>query len=249
MIGLFAQLPYFCSSLTFLLQIFERNMDDQQLRKLAPWAGIATCSLLYIVIIITAIPFHGQQGQSYSILNHFISELGSFNYSDYHRVYNTGLIIAACGFGIFIYGIKTYSTTKHTRNGMAVGLLSSALCVGVGLVPEDYRFPHLILALSFFSMMTVATAFFAWSIWKEKENPFPNYLAIHGFLVPISFTLFMMMPKGLMAVKRVQGAAFERPLIWWLPFLEWIIFFTFTSWIINMSIGMLRMQRAEKIKA
>lgn len=219
-------------------------MQSSQLRKITPFAGIATCVVLYSVIIIAAVPFVGEQGQQYSVLNHFISELGSFKFSTNHRIYNTGLIIASVGFGLFTYGLKTYSATKYTRIGVAIGLLSSALCVGVGLVPEDYRVPHLLIALSFFSMMTVATAFFAWSIWKEQANPFPKYLAIHGFVIPIAFVLFMCMPKGLMAVKRVQGPLFERPFIWWLPFFEWLIFFALTSWIISMSIQMLKMNRS-----
>jgi hypothetical membrane protein len=222
-------------------------MESKQLRKITPLAGIATCIVLYSVILIAALPFNGEQGQTYSIFNHFISELGSFKHSVNHQIYNTGLILASIGFGTFTYGVKAYSSTKYTRIGVVIGLFSSVLCIGVGLVPEDYRIPHLLIALSFFSMMTVATAFFAWSIWKEQENPFPKYLAIHGFIIPVAFTLFMCMPKGLMAVKREQGPLFERPDIWWLPFFEWLIFFALTTWIISMSIQMIKMNKEQLV--
>lgn len=216
------------------------------MKKIAPIAGITTCVILYSVILIAAIPYVGQQGESYSIFNHFISELGSIRFSQHYVIYNAGIIMASVGFAAFTLGLGAYSDTRISRIAVLVGLASSALCIGVGLVPEDHRIPHLILAFSFFSLMALATTIFSWSIWKEEANPFPKHTAIHGFMVPLSFVLFISMPKSLMAVKREEGALFNRPEIWWLPFLEWIIFIALTSWILMVSIKMLQMQSEER---
>lgn len=215
------------------------------MKKIAPIAGLATCFVLYSVIIIAALPYIGEQGETYSVFNHFISELGSVQHSYYHYIYNNGLIIASLGFALFTYGIGAYSSTKMTKIAVVVGVISSILCVGVGLVPEDYRLPHLILAFSFFCLMALAATLFSWSIWREEENPFPKYTALHGFLIPISFLSFISMPKDLMAVKRLEGPLFNRPEIWWLPFLEWVIFAALTSWILVVSLKMLHLQRLE----
>lgn len=212
------------------------------MKKIAPIAGLTTCFILYSVIIIAAIPYVGQQGESYSVFNHFISELGSTIHSKYHYIYNTGIIIASVGFGAFTLGLGAYSNTKLSKIAVWVGLASSALCIGVGLVPEDHRVPHLILAFSFFCLMALATTIFSWSIWREEANPFPRHTAVHGFMVPLSFVLFICMPKDLMAVKRIEGPLFNRPDIWWLPFLEWVIFVALTSWILAVSIRMFQMQ-------
>jgi len=217
------------------------------MKKIAPIAGIATCIVLYSVILIAAIPYIGQQGETYSIFNHFISELGSVRFSVNHAIYNQGLIVAAIGFGIFTMGLGAYAPTKLSRISVIVGVLSSILCIGVGLVPEDYRFPHLILAVSFFTFMTLATGLYSWSILKEEQNPFPSYTAVHGLLIPLAFILFMMMPKELMAVKHEQGPLFDRPEIWLLPLFEWVIFIALTSWIILVSIKMLHLQKNEKL--
>ncbi len=215
------------------------------MKKIAPYAGFTTCLILYAVIFIAAIPYVGQQGESYSIFNHFISELGSTRFSVNHAIYNQGLIVAAFGFGIFTIGLGVYAKTRLARISVVVGVLSSILCIGVGLVPEDHRIPHLILALCFFTLMALAATLYSWSIWKEEDNPFPKYTAWHGFAIPLSFAVFMMMPKGLMAVKRAEGALFERPEIWWLPFFEWIIFISLTSWIMMISLKMLHIHKAE----
>lgn len=216
------------------------------MKKIAPIAGIVTCVVLYTVIILAAIPYVGQQGEAYSVFNHFISELGSTKFSVNHFVYNNGIIISSLGFGLFTLGLGAYSNTKISRIAMTIGVIASVLCIGVGLVPEDNRIPHLILAVSFFSSMALSTTIFSWSIWKEEHNPFPRHTAIHGFMIPIAFVLFMSMPKELMVTKRDAGSLFDRPEIWWLPFLEWIIFVTLTSWILVVSIKMLQLQQIEK---
>lgn len=215
------------------------------MKKIAPIAGLATCVVLYTVIIIAAIPYVGQQGESYSIFNHFISELGNTKFSGQHSIYNNGIILSSLGFGLFTFGLARYADTKTSRMAARLGMVSSLLCVGVGFVPEGNRIPHLILALSFFSLMALSTAVFSWSIWKEESNPFPKFAAIHGFATPVAFVLFMSMPKGLLAVKRSAGPLFERPEIWWLPFLEWVIFITLTSWILVVSFNMLLLERIE----
>jgi hypothetical membrane protein len=214
------------------------------MRKIAPFAGLGTCLILYGVILFAAVAYIGQQGESYSIFNHFISELGSTRFSVRYFIYNSGIICGGLAYGLFVYGLLAYTSTKLSRIGVFIGVFSAFLCMGVGFVPEDYRVPHLVLALGFFSMATLSVSIFSWSILKESKNPFPRYTAIHGLLIPIFFALFMSMPKDLMAVKRDAGPLFERPVIWWLPFLEWVIFALMTSWILVMSIKMLQLQQA-----
>lgn len=216
------------------------------MKQIAPIAGLFTCFVLYVVIVIAAWSYVGEQQQTYSIFNHFISELGSPKFSHHYLVYNIGLIFSAIGFGLFAKGLGTYSTTRLSQRGARMGVLAAMLCVGVGLVPEDYRVPHLILALSFFTMAAVAVGIFSWDIWRTPSNPFPKYFAIHGATVPLLFVVFMTMPKDLMAVKRDAGPLFVRPDIWWLPFFEWLIFVALTSWMAWLSIKMLQMRRSEQ---
>lgn len=212
------------------------------MRQIAPYAGLLTCVTLYTVIAVAAWAYIGEQQQTYSVFNHFISELGSAKFSHHYRIYNIGLICSAIGFGVFAYGMSAYSTTRMSQWGVRLGVLASLLCIGVGLVHEDYRVPHLILALSFFAMAALAVGLFSWSIWNEQQHPFPRYTAVHGFLVPILFLVFMSMPKDLLAVKRDAGPLFVRPEIWWLPFFEWVIFMALTSWIVLISVKMLHLR-------
>lgn len=213
------------------------------MKRIAPVAGLLTCVTLYSVIIIAALAYNGQQRETYSIFNHFISELGSPKFSHHYLLYNVGLIISAICLGVFTVGWLAYANTRMSRMSVRLGVLASILCVGVGLVPEDYRVPHLILALGFFSMASCAVTMFSWSILKEQQNPFPRYTAIHGFIVPIVFALFMSMPKDLLLLKREMGHLFARPDVWYLPFFEWMVFLAMTSWITIVSIKMLHLQQ------
>lgn len=217
------------------------------MKKIAPYAGLSTCFILYSVIVFSAMDYIGQQGEHYSIFNHFISELGSTKFSTRHLIYNSGIVGGAVSFGLFVYGLSAYTNTKLSRIGISIGVFSAFLCAGVGLVPEDNRVPHLVLALGFFFMATLSVSIFSWSILKESKNPFPTYTALHGFAIPVAFALFMSMPKELLAVKRNEGPLFERPEIWWLPFFEWVVFAFMTTWILVMSIKMLQLQQAEQL--
>lgn len=217
------------------------------MRKIAPLAGFCTCLILYSVIIFAALAYIGQQGETYSVFNHFISELGSTKFSARYITYNSGIVCGAIAFGLFVYGLSAYTNTKLSRIGVFIGVFSAFLCMGVGLVPEDNRVPHLILALGFFFMATLSVSILSWSILKESNNPFPRYAAVHGFMIPLAFGLFMSMPKDLMAVKRDTGPLFERPSFWALPFLEWIVFAFMTTWILVMSIKMLQLQQQDAL--
>lgn len=214
------------------------------MKEITPIAGLLTCFVLYFVIIVAAWSYSGEQHEPYSVFNHFISELGSPKFSHHYLLYNVGLICSAVGFGLFARGLGKYSTTRLSRLGATLGVIAAVFCVGVGLVPEDYRVPHLILALSFFTIAAIAVGLFSWNIWRDDSSPFSKYLALHGASVPLLFILFMSMPKDLMAIKREAGPLFIRPDIWWLPFFEWMIFIALTSWMTCLSIKMLQMRRA-----
>lgn len=206
----------------------------------AVWWGVLTCTLLYTAILIAALSYTGEQNESYSIFNHFISELGSYKISDLAIVYNTGLILAAIGFLFFINAVFIYLTTNISKIAFRIGALASFICIFVGLVSEDHRLPHLVIALVFFSLLALAIFLFSLSIFFENNNKFSIIVAISGLLVPILYVVFLCQPIDLMHEKRIMKSAFDRPDIWLLPFFEWMMFIFFTIWIIVLSIDIHR---------
>ena len=214
----------------------------------AVWWGSLTCILLYSAILITALNYTGEQNESYSIFNHFISELGSYQISALAIVYNSGLILAAIGFLFFINAVFVYLNTNLSKIAFRIGALASFICIFVGLVSEDHRLPHLIIALVFFSLLALAILLFSLSIFFEKSNKFSIIVAFSGLLVPILFVVFLCQPIDLMHEKRIMKSAFDRPDIWLLPFFEWMMFIFFTIWILVLSIDIHRISNQKKLK-
>ncbi len=215
------------------------GIEVQMKNRIAPFAGLAACGIFYIAMILTMIPFVGEQGESFSFLNHFISELGNPTYSEYHYIFNNGIIIAGVGFGIFAYCMGGLIQSKLAWASIWIGMIASVLCSGVGIVPAHYGELHLVVAVSFFSLMTLAMTMYSYSILNDKSKAFPNYIAFYGFGAMISFILLMIAPKELIAVQNEQKELFERPDFWLVTIAEWLVFFFLTTWVIVVSVYLL----------
>ena len=192
---------------------------------------------------MTVIPFVNEQGESFSFLNHFISELGNPFQSKHHYIFNCGVIIVGAGFGIFTYCLSGLIRTKLARVSILLGMIASILCAGVGIVPSHYGNLHLVIAVSFFSLMTLAMTLYSLSILIDKFEVFPKYIAFYGLGAMISFILLILAPKELIAVQNEQGELFERPRFWFVAIAEWLVFFFLTSWVIVVSLYLLRKQK------
>lgn len=207
----------------------------------APIAGISACFTLYSSMLASAYSFVGKRDEPFSILNCFISDLGDYSLSPNHFVFNFGVMLAGLGFGIFAYGCRGLIPTKLARFSVVTGIIASALLVGVGLVPSHHGWPHLVIALGFFSLMTLALSLYSYCIWKAPSKPLPKYTAMYGFCSPIAFIIFISMPKDLLNLEDAPGVLFEKPDFWGLAFSEWAVFFFLTTWVILVSAHLLRL--------
>lgn len=222
-------------------------MEPYQIKRnqLAPIIGLIACSIFYIAIAITLIPFKNQEGGSFSFFNHFISELGNPIYSEYHFVFNYGIMIAGFGFGVFSYCLGGLIRSKLAWFSIYMGMIASVLCIGIGIFPANQEDLHLLVAASFFSLMTIAMALYSYCILKDSKKTFPKYIAYYGFTTLVFFILLILSPKELIAVQNEQGAAFDRPEIWMVTIIEWIVFFFLTSWVILVSLHLLALKRSK----
>ncbi len=208
-----------------------------------PYIGLIACSVFYISIILTIIPFVGEQGESFSFLNHFISELGNPTYSQHHYIFNSGIILAGLGFGIFTYGLSGMLPSKLARISIFMGIIASFLCIGIGLVPSHHDELHFGIAASFFTLMTLAMTLYSICILMDTSKVFPKYIGFYGLCAMISFIFLIIAPKDLIAVQNELGPLFKRPEIWFVTIAEWLVFFFLTSWVVVVSFFLLWRQK------
>ncbi|MBI5684401.1 MAG: DUF998 domain-containing protein [Verrucomicrobia bacterium] len=200
------------------------------------------CGLLGVVIVITgcvvtALPFHGEQGENYSVLNHFISELGIVGVSKLAAVFNGSLTCAGLVIAVFMAGLGRHLQTALAQTASVAGVASGALCSVVGRIPMNDLVPHLWAAFAFFSCGLLTVGLFCVEIARDKEERLPRWLAVAGLLAFVSFAAFLAYPlvtrQTPFEIVRISRTA--RPDIWAVAILEWLVLITVTAWIILVS--------------
>ena len=73
--------------------------------RLAACAGIVGAGAIGIGSVVTAIVYRGADGEPYSPLNHFVSELGELAQSELAGVFNAGLMVGGICFAVFMSGL------------------------------------------------------------------------------------------------------------------------------------------------
>ncbi len=207
--------------------------------RLAPIAGIFGSGTLYAVMVIAILTLYEDGREPFSFFNHFISELGNPLYSPNYNVFNIGLAISGVGFGTFAYCMRGLISTKLAKASVVIAVFAAVLCSGIGIVPSHYGPLHLLIAGSFFVLMTLAMTLYSIAILKDEHRYFPKGIAYYGFAALVALILLVAAPKELMAVQDEQGLAFNRPDIWMVAVAEWLVFFFLTSWVVVVSVYLL----------
>ena len=78
------------------------------MKKLTWLSGFLALTVLVAGALTTAIPYRGKEGESYSVLNHFISELGEVGVSAFALLFNTSLILGGLALAVFMLGLSYF---------------------------------------------------------------------------------------------------------------------------------------------
>ena len=206
-------------------------MDSLKIQRVASVSGIIGTSILLICSLITAIAFEEIPGESYSLLNHFISELGHTQRSKLFWVFNGGLIVGGALLIVFSQGISL-GFTGPLRNLISVTAFIAAFsCTLVGFFPVDDFDRHVIVALSFFSMGLLTILIVTVLTTMGHTPALPKLSVIPGIITVLVFSAFLLSPSGRFIEWVNNPDDFIRPAIWHKTILEWICFFSIISWI------------------
>jgi len=205
--------------------------------------GIIGSGIVLITMLITALGYLGRLSEPFSILNHFISELGEYGISDIAIVFNLGLIIGGLAFLIFMVGLFQSMDNKIARVGGVLGIISAVACIGVGIFPMNIEtiIGHIITALSFFLCGTLTVVVYTISILVDEEQRIPKSFSIVGiavaaafigFIASIGIYIFGMEDIDLIDLLTV---GFDRPEVWAVAILEWAAVLGIIGWVVLIS--------------
>jgi hypothetical membrane protein len=210
-------------------------------------AGI-TGSLVIITTCGTAsLQYQGVHEEAYSLLNHFISELGDPKYSKGAIIFNLGLILGGLFLIIFMFGLAKYYSTKLSYSAGIIGMFASLMCSLIGFFPVNLLNIHFIFTTAFFIGGLASITLFAIEIVRDKRKQLPKWFAIPGFMGVGCFTVFLIMLYGFtdgfqpsLSPFIIKPNEFSRPAFWLFPFTEWLVLITALIWIFLTSIYVIK---------
>ena len=204
------------------------------MKKHYAWSGVVGPLIIGLGIIISALAYSGNQGQSYSFLNHFVSELGEIDVSDLATVFNGGLILGGiCNLAFMIYLASQFS--GWIRYPLALLGAAAALCgTLVGVFPMNDLDRHIFVALGFFNLGLLVALIYSLIFLFKKDHPFPRWLAVPGMLNTAAFFIFNNFPpqfeEGIEFRDGMAGLFSNRPALIPLAVMEWIVILGILIW-------------------
>jgi hypothetical membrane protein len=192
--------------------------------------------------LLAGLAYKGKEGEPYSPLNHFISELGETGVSKWAWIFNLGLIISgicliggSISLGFLIPGLLA-------KLGMIIGVVCSLALSLVGVFPMNKIKPHGFAAMTYFRAGLMMMILFTLAILLKPagELVIPRMIGLAGLLPILSFGVFLI----LIAKVRDQPdhppslEEMERPKIWPLAIAEWSIFLTSLFWFLVIMKGL-----------
>lgn len=192
--------------------------------------------------IISAAAYRGKLGESYSPLNHFISELGETDVSRLAWVFNLGLILcglcllpACISLGLILDGV-------WSKLGMVAGAIAAISLALVGVYPMNKLTPHIRAAVMYFRLGLVMVFCFTLAIaFPPAASPvLPRLLGLAGIPAVLAFTYFLLFSRIRYNAPEdsLSPLETERPRIWGTAVAEWAIFLTTVPWFLAIALGL-----------
>ncbi len=201
-------------------------------------------ALIAMGVSYSAARYHGREGERYSLLNHYISELGEVGVSRAAWAFNYSLVAGGLLMLPYIVGLGIRFGSLLGWLGMLAGLVATLGVAAVGVFPMNNLDPHAKAAMTYFRSGLVMVFFFGLAIVFPSGNrtavhPLSNLLSLVTFGAYAAFLFLARPPKppeGEAAVNPLDPTEkITRPRFWLMPVLEWAVFFATMLWLFGMA--------------
>jgi hypothetical protein len=206
--------------------------------------GLLGTSLIILSVLVTAFFYHGWQGERFSLLNHFVSELGETGVSRLAKLFNFSFIIGVLVLVPFMIGLGWRLGTVLGWIAAGLGTIASLACSAVGVIPMNNLVPHRKAAMTFFRTGLLMILFFGLAILFQPQgrlviSPSANLLSVIAFC---SYAAFLTLTAIKKPIRQGNGNLDphevweKRPRVSLLTIFEWAIFFSTILWIFGIGL-------------
>jgi hypothetical membrane protein len=204
--------------------------------------SIVGASIVILTILYSVLVYRGNLGERYSLLNHFISELGELGVSKGARVFNLGLILGGLCLLPSVVWLGFLFQSFLGWLGMASGIIASLGVAAVGLFPMNELKSHGRASITFFRGGLAMVFLFGMAILFQPADRLAvpksfNIVSLLAFLAYGSFLTLLTIrsrrhpPADALNLQEIP----ERRRVWLLPMLEWVVFFATIAWLFGVA--------------
>ncbi len=204
--------------------------------------GFIGTGLILLAVIYPIFLYRGKRGERYSLLNHFISELGELGVSRAAWVFNTGILLAGLVMLPYVIGLGIAFGSLLGWLGTVAGVIAVLGVAAVGVFPMNNVQAHSTAAKTYFRAGLVMVFFFGLAIFFQPSGKamIPQAANLLSLLAFLSYGAFLALP--LFRGKKPSTAdildpqqELERPRVWALPAVEWLVFFSTIAWLFGIT--------------
>jgi hypothetical membrane protein len=192
--------------------------------------GLVSVAVILAGAVVAAIPYTGWSGESYSPLNHFVSELGELAISRLAVLMDAGVVIGGVGLGFFLVLVARRMTGRLAPALAVAGIVAGLFGALVGLFPMDRLAVHRIVSGGFFLTCWLTAGTFAVWLARNPRAGFPRWLLAPAvFSVAVDFVFVAVYSTYHPA--NPDAHILSRPDIWIYPLLEWASLLSLFLWL------------------
>ena len=185
--------------------------------------------------LIAAGAYIGKDNERYSVLNHFISELGEVGVSQRAWAFNLGLLLAGVCLlpGSISLGLILPGTLA--KIAMIFGVICAISLSFVGLFPMNKEKAHGRAAMTYFRTGLLMVILFSLAIAFQPadERVISPWFSLFGLLPIGAFSAFLVLIGRAVRESGADPLAADsesRPRVMVLAVVEWLIFISETAW-------------------
>ena len=207
-----------------------------------PLFGILGTLIIVLGIATSALRYQGKQGEHFSLLNHFISELGEVGVSRSAGLFNLGMILGGLILVPYMIGLGFRFASLTGWLGSAAGVVATLAVAAVGIFPVNNLPAHVRAAMTYFRSGLIMVFFFALAILFQPAgfHPIPQTANMLSVLAFLPYAAFLFLSGRRYAQNQVEALdpqmESERPRILLMTILEWAVFFTTILWLFGMAV-------------
>lgn len=204
--------------------------------------GFAGPGLITLAILYSALRYRGKRNERFSLLNHFISELGELGVSPAARVFNAGLTLGGLALLPYVIWLGLVFRSLPGWLGSAAGVVAGLSVSAVGIFPMNRLSPHGRAAMTYFRAGLLMVGFFGLAILLQRPATImvPQAANLLSLLAVACYASFLVLltrtsPEEKPTDQLDPEMIPERPRAWALAILEWAVFFSTILWLFGVA--------------